>query len=207
MKSAPEVFHRTVAELFSDIEGVETYVDDFLIHGTTEEEHDARLKPVLNRCRSINLHLNASKCKFKQTELSYLGHIISHNSLKPDERKAKAIRDMPEPENKADLRRILGMVTYLSKFCPNLSTLAAPLRDLTRKECEWTWDETHRQALRRVKELVNSTSELQLFDPNKPSSCQSTRHNMGSEPVSCMMDNQLNMHQKHLLKHKNGMRK
>ena len=60
------------------------------------------------------------------------------------------------------------MVTYLSKLCPNLSTLAAPLRDMTRKECEWTWDETHRQALRRVKEPVSSTSELQLFDPNKP---------------------------------------
>ena len=66
IKSAPEVFHRTVAELFSDIEGVETYVDDFLIHGATEEEHDARLKLVLDRCRSINLHLRASASLNKQ---------------------------------------------------------------------------------------------------------------------------------------------
>ena len=29
ISSAPEVFHRTVNELFFDIEGVETYVDDF----------------------------------------------------------------------------------------------------------------------------------------------------------------------------------
>ena len=40
IKSAPEVYHRTVADLFSDIEGVETYIDDFIIHGSTEEEHD-----------------------------------------------------------------------------------------------------------------------------------------------------------------------
>ena len=64
LKSAPEVYHRTVADLFSDIEGVETYIDDFIIHGSTEE---------LDRCRKVNLKLNLSKCEFKKTELQYLG--------------------------------------------------------------------------------------------------------------------------------------
>ena len=140
IKSAPEVYHRTVADLFSDIEGVETYIDDFIIHGSTEEQHDQRLRQVLDRCRKVNLKLNLSKCEFKKTELQYLGHVISRNTIRPDRSKTNAICNMPEPQNKGDVRRILGMVTYLAKFCPNLSTVAAPLRDLTRKEVAWTWD-------------------------------------------------------------------
>ena len=62
IKSAPEVCHRTVADLFSDIEGVETYIDDFIIHGSTEEQHDQRLRQVLDRCRKVNLKLNLSIC-------------------------------------------------------------------------------------------------------------------------------------------------
>ena len=43
IKSAPEVFHRTIVEMFHDIEGVETYIDDILIYAPTEEEHGRRL--------------------------------------------------------------------------------------------------------------------------------------------------------------------
>ena len=166
IKSAPEVYHRTVADLFSDIEGVETYIDDFIIHGSTEEQHDQRLRQVLDRCRKVNLKLNLSKCEFKKTELQYLGNVISRNTIRPDRSKTDAMCDMPEPQNKGDVRRILGMVTYLAKFCPNLSTVAAPLRDLTRKEVAWTWDAIHKEALRQVKDLVSSPAMLTLYDPH-----------------------------------------
>ena len=36
ISSAPEVFHRTVSEIFSDIKGVEIYIDDLLIHAPTK---------------------------------------------------------------------------------------------------------------------------------------------------------------------------
>ena len=45
--SAPEVFHRTVRQLFEGIEGVETYIDDLLIWGETKELHVCRLRQVL----------------------------------------------------------------------------------------------------------------------------------------------------------------
>ncbi len=70
---------------------------------------------------------------------------------------------MPEPQNEGDVRRILGMVTYLAKFCPNLSTVATHLRDLTRKEVAWTWDAIHKEALRQVKDLVSSPAMLKLM--------------------------------------------
>ena len=44
INSAPEVFHRTVRQLFEGIEGVETYIDDLLVWGETKELHDCRLR-------------------------------------------------------------------------------------------------------------------------------------------------------------------
>lgn len=121
ISSAPEVFHRTISEIFSDLKGVETYVDDILVHAPTKVEHDVILDRVLDRCREVNLRLNKTKCNFEQNELKYLGHIIGQGVIKPDPAKVKAIRDMPTPENVEGLQRLLGMTTYLSKFCPNLS--------------------------------------------------------------------------------------
>ena len=55
IKSAPEVFQQCMSELFEDIEGVKAIVDDLLIWGKDDGEHDARLKQVLNRACEVNL--------------------------------------------------------------------------------------------------------------------------------------------------------
>ena len=47
ISSAPDVFQSIMSEMFEDIDGVEVVVDDLLIWGETEEEHDIRLKQVL----------------------------------------------------------------------------------------------------------------------------------------------------------------
>ncbi|XP_045541431.1 uncharacterized protein LOC123722914 [Papilio machaon] len=72
ISSASEVFHKKMYENFDDIEGVCLFVDDLLIYGKTQYEHDERLKRVLDRCRLINLKLNKEKCKFALMEIKYL---------------------------------------------------------------------------------------------------------------------------------------
>ena len=88
---------------------------------------------MLHRCRGANLSLNKDKCVIKTQELKYLGHIISPDGVKADPAKVAAIVDMPVPESKEDFRRFIGLINYLSKYCPNLSSIAAPLRDLMKK--------------------------------------------------------------------------
>ena len=65
IKSAPEVF----TKLFADVAGVIVIVDDLLVWGKDDEEHDARLKQVLTRAREVNLKFNAKKCKIKQEQV------------------------------------------------------------------------------------------------------------------------------------------
>ena len=69
IKSAPEVFTKHLSELFADVAGVIVIVDDLLVWGKDDEEHDARLKQVLTRAREVNLKFNAKKCKIKQEQV------------------------------------------------------------------------------------------------------------------------------------------
>ncbi|XP_056000463.1 uncharacterized protein K02A2.6-like [Ostrea edulis] len=74
IKSAPEVFQRAISEMAQDLDGTEAIIDD-IIWGTTEEEHNRRLKAVLERARQFNLKLSADKCEMRRSELTYVGQI------------------------------------------------------------------------------------------------------------------------------------
>ena len=73
--SAQEVFHKRVQQLFGDVPNVETDIDDFLIWGTNQTNHDERLIECLERMKIHNITLNYNKCSFREPSVTYLGHI------------------------------------------------------------------------------------------------------------------------------------
>ncbi|XP_021360878.1 uncharacterized protein K02A2.6-like [Mizuhopecten yessoensis] len=127
LKCAGEVFQREMVNHFGSLDGVEVVVDDMLIYGKILEEHNARLRKVLDKARTINLKLNKGKCVLTQPEVDYVGHRVTGEGLKPTEKRIEAIVHMKDPENHSELETILGMLAYVSKFIPNLSELNAPL--------------------------------------------------------------------------------
>lgn len=166
--SASEVFHKKIYENFDDLDGVCMYIDDLLIYGKNEEEHDNRLRTVLDRCRKINLKLNIKKCKFRLNEIKYLGHIISKDGLSPDDSYLKAIQNMPMPTNVKDVERFLGLITYVGQFIPNLSNKTCLLRELLKKNIEWHWNEHHTESFEELKKCLSSRPVLQFYDMKKP---------------------------------------
>lgn len=72
-----------MAKIFDGIENIVIYLDDVLIFGQNEVEHDETLKLVLNRIRSHNLSLNIGKCEFSTNKVSFLGHIIENGESNP----------------------------------------------------------------------------------------------------------------------------
>ncbi|KAI4884219.1 hypothetical protein NFI96_005617 [Prochilodus magdalenae] len=167
ISSAPEVFQKCIAQRLEDLEGVVNIVDDILVWGENMEQHDKRLRQLLDRIRSINLKLNRAKCKIRMTEVSYVGHVLSADGLKPDPEKVRAIQDMPEPEDKAALMRFLGMLQYLAKFIPNLAEVSAPVRKLLESDTAWHWDFEQQESFRKLKSLVSNTPVLKYFDVSK----------------------------------------
>ena len=103
---------------FEGIEGAEVIYDDLLVWGKDEECHDKALRNVLERASEKGVKLKKQKCEIKIPEVVYIGDKITKDGIKPDESKIEAILNLPSPQNKKDVERLLGMVTYLSKFIP-----------------------------------------------------------------------------------------
>ena len=97
-------------------------------------------------------------------EVPFIGHVATGEGLRADPSKVRAIREMPPPENLAGVQRILGMSQYLSKFLPRLSDITKPLRDLTRQDAEWIWDEPQQSAFERLKQAVSATPVLRYYN-------------------------------------------
>ena len=93
---------------------------------------------------------------------------VVHRCLKPNSEIANTVLSMPRPHGKAAIRRFLGAITYLSKFCPRLSEEVRPLRDQTNLKQEFLWADQNTEAFRQRKELVSQARCLCYFNVNAP---------------------------------------
>jgi hypothetical protein len=181
LNSSSEVYQRTMEQLFSGYP-CKIIVDDILVWGVTREEHDRNLQSVLKRCEEVNMQLNKSKCKIRVTELSYIGHLLTDEGVIPDPAKIKAVTEMPPPEDKTGLQRLLGMTNYVAKFIPNYSEKTEILRGLLHKDTEWCWLEQHQNAFQQLKDALSSPPTLQYYDVKKPAvlTCDASKSGLGA---------------------------
>ena len=75
------------------------YIDDIIIFSETSEEHLKRLCLVFQRLRDCGLKLSLQKCAFTQSQVSFLGHLISADGVRPDPEKTAKVKDWPFPQN------------------------------------------------------------------------------------------------------------
>lgn len=170
---APEIFQRKLTQALDNVPGLYIIADDILItgQGETQEEaerdHDEKLKQFLDRCREKNIKLNAEKFRLRQKETTYIGHRLTTDGLKADPEKVRAIGQMPAPTDVKAVQRLIGMVNYLTKFCPHLSDQCKVLRDLTHKDSEWTWTTEHEEAFLNLKETIANAPVLRYYNPEE----------------------------------------
>ena len=100
------------------------HMDDVLIHGLTQQEHDQRFTATLKRLESVGVTLKLSKCKFGVDHVKFLGHIIDKEGVRTDPDKVSAVVEMKAPSNVPKLRRFLGVATHLRKFSPKLAEIS-----------------------------------------------------------------------------------
>lgn len=65
------------------------FIDDLIVFSKTLEEHETKLMQVLKRLREFGLKLSPETCKFYQTSVKYLGHIVSQNGVETDPSKVE----------------------------------------------------------------------------------------------------------------------
>ena len=166
--SASEVFQKAVSEMIEDIEGAVSIIDDILIWGKDMKDNDERLQRVLDRVRENNLKLSPDKCQFRRNQVSYAGHVLTSEGVKPDPEKVRAVEAMSPPENKSELLTFLGFINYLTKFIPHMSEVSAPLQQLLEKNTLWHWDEQQQSSFQKLKIMTTNAPILRYFDPKLP---------------------------------------
>ena len=87
------------------------------------------------------------------------------------------------------MRRIIGFVTYLSKFLPKLSDICEPLRKLILKDSEFCWLDNHDNALDEIKRLATAKPVLKYYDPKQQLVLQSDASETGLG-ATIMQENQ-----------------
>lgn len=84
-------------------------------------------KVLLDRCREHGLKLNRKKLCFKLNKMAYMGHILGAEGLSADPEKIPACTlDLSCPTDVQGVQRLIRVITYLSKFLPQLSTVCEP---------------------------------------------------------------------------------
>ena len=164
---APEVFQDKMEKLLENHDGCVVIMDDILVYGRSMEEHDARLSKVLHTIEKSGLRLNKEKCSFRETELTYFGHLVGRDGIKPNPDRVKAIVNMSAPKDTTELRRCLGMINYLGRFIPALADTLKPMSELLREDAQWAWGQPQQVAFDKVKEKMCNAATLHYYQPDR----------------------------------------
>ena len=153
-----------MSKILAGLEGVKGLIDDTLIFGKDQEEHDRNLEAALRRIKEANGTLNADKCVFSRHSITFLGHLLDPDGIKPDPEKTWAIQAINPPGSVPELRRFMGMVNQMGKFSPNLAEVTQPLRELLSKRSTWMWGPPQEQAFKQVKDELSRAVTLTKYD-------------------------------------------
>ena len=168
ISSASEIFQRTMEEILSGLKGVECYQDDILLHSKTKQEHEALKKLVKDRVKKAGMELNEKKCEYNKESIEFLGHIVDGTGLKPCPSRVEAINNFEAPSSLEQLRRFLGMITYIGRFIPDLSTVIHPLNQLLCKDTAWMWGPDQEESFKKVKGLISKSPTLIYYKASNP---------------------------------------
>lgn len=190
---APATFQRVMERAVGDMNLLQVlvYLDDLIVFGRSLEEHEERLLRVLDRLGEVGLKLSPDKCQICQTQVKYLGHIVSADGVSPDPSKIEAVAKWPIPTNLKALQSFLGFCGYYRRFIANYSAIVRPLTDLTKGyapthksgKCAKTehklylkdsepfgerWDQSCTDAFGQIINRLSHTPVLAFADPQKP---------------------------------------
>ena len=164
VSSALEEYQRVIGHLFKDHSRISNLVDDILIGGRNQQEHDENLDKCFKILKENNLTVNSEKCLISVPEVEFFGLKISAKGLSPTLDKIESIKHFPEPTSAKQLSSFLGMITYLARFVPNLAKETEPLRKLLRKGTSWEWGIDQKVTFTKLKSLITSNSVLAHYN-------------------------------------------
>jgi hypothetical protein len=163
---ASEYFQKEIEIVLQSLPGQFNISDDIIVFGKDQAEHDVRLAAVLERLNSAGLTLNVEKCEFSKTDMDFFGIRVTAEGITMQEHKFAALKHAKAPTSASEVRSLLGLASYSSRFITDYATTVAPLRELTQKNVPWRWTEVEQEAFENLKDaVINKTTAY--FDKNR----------------------------------------
>ena len=160
------------------------YLDDILVYSRTFSDHLTHLRSVLSALRQSKLYAKPSKCEFVCSEVTYVGHRVSYNTISIDPDKAAAIAEWPTPASSEDLSSFLGLATWFSDHVPSFSEIASPLFELSgnRRQKDFVWTPECEKAFEKLRKILCSDPVLTMPDFSRPFflACDSSLFSIGA---------------------------
>ncbi|XP_037082471.1 uncharacterized protein K02A2.6-like [Pollicipes pollicipes] len=181
--SSGSAFQKLLSSLLEGIPGCGHYPDDILVSGKDHQEHDARLRQVLDSLARSNVTINQAKSVFRQTTTEFCGHKLSSAGVVPVTSTFRAVVKAPPPTNVRELRSFLGTNGWFSRFVPGHATVVRPMADLLKKGTTFQWTQEQQLAFSNVKQLTSTSPVMQPFDPHLPTVVTSDASDRGAGAV------------------------
>ena len=115
------------------------YLDDVLIYSKTMKEHLQLVRKILHKLAQHNLAVAEHKSVFHIQETEFLGFIVNGQGMCVSDETTQSVREWPTPKNLRAVLGFIGFANFYGSFIRNLSAIAKPLTDLTKKDQPWKW--------------------------------------------------------------------
>lgn len=151
-KNSAAIFQRLMDTVLREIEEtkVRVYLDDIIIFGKTDIEHDKNVREVLDTLGRSGMTINKKKIQFKQRIAKILGCYIDGVTQEPDNSKEQKILHYETPRDKSDVQKFLGFANVYKKYISNFAEIVGPLYDLIKKGTEFIWMEKEERAFKEI---------------------------------------------------------
>ena len=181
MINSAATLKRAMRKLIADLDNVDFYWDDILVHTRTWEEHIKALRELFARLLRAGMTIRPTKCIFGASCVDFLGHRLEQGVLGLHEENVEKIKNAPWPGTKKQVRSFVGLAGYYRDFIPNFAAIAAPLSDLTRKgqPSRVEWGQAQEKAYQTIKSHLTNEPILRLPDPKKTYYLQTDASNTG----------------------------
>ena len=106
------------------------YLDDICIFSNSADQMLDRIELFFSRLKQYQLKIKPKKSFFFQTEVSFLGHVLSAKGISPNPEKVDKVRDWPVPKTSKEVHSFIGLASYYHRFIPNFAKWSKPLNAL-----------------------------------------------------------------------------
>ena len=146
----------------------EAIMDDLLLFTPTKASHFEKLEDLLKALCKNGLKISPKKCQLFKTDLQYMGNTIFIRNkrvcIRPLRSQIEAIQKLKPHTMIKGCRSFVGIVNFVSLFCPELQKLLKPIYDLTRKGRQFIWGNKQQQAFDEIKCRLQRPPVLHLPD-------------------------------------------